>query len=41
MGRLAEEAFSPRTLERAWHSVLTNDRQDGIVGWGVARFEAD
>ena len=41
MGRLAEAAFSPRTLERAWHSVLTNDRRDGIVGAGVARFEAD
>ena len=41
MGRLAEAAFSPRTLERAWHAVLTNDRRDGIVGAGVARFEAD
>jgi CRISPR-associated protein Cas1 len=41
MGQLAEVAFSPRALERAWHLVLTKDREDGIVGPGVARFEAD
>ena len=41
MGQLAKVAFSPRALERAWHLVLTKDREDGIVGPGVARFEAD
>ncbi len=39
MGRLAERAFAPDALRRAWLDVLANDRADGELGHGVARFE--
>lgn len=40
MGRLAEEAFAPTSLRRAWLDVLANDRQDGQLAPSVTRFEA-
>lgn len=39
MGRLADRAFAPDALRRAWLEVLANDRADGELGHGVARFE--
>lgn len=39
MGRLAELAFGPESLRRAWRDVLANDRADGVMSRGVLRFE--
>lgn len=41
MGRLADQAFTDAALRRAWSEVLANDAEDGQLGTGVARFEAD
>lgn len=38
MGTLADRAFAPDALERAWREVLTKDAADGTVGPAVARF---
>ena len=40
-GRLAESAFAVPALTNAWQEVLANDRDDGVLSPGVARFEAD
>ena len=38
MGRLADTAFSPETLRRAWEDILASDRADGSLAPGVDRF---
>lgn len=38
---LAERAFALSALTSAWQEVLANDREDGVVSPGVARFEAN
>lgn len=39
--KLADRAFEPAALARAWEDVLAADREDGILGPGVARFAED
>lgn len=41
MGALAERAFRPESLRRAWEDVLAADAQDGALGTGVQRFRDD
>ncbi len=40
MGRQAEDAFAPTSLREAWLDVVSNDREDGLLTSGVARFQA-
>ena len=38
MTGLLERAISARSLQRAWEDVLANDREDGVLSPGIARF---
>lgn len=41
MGALAEQAFAPAALKQAWADILANDRADGVLSWGGAKFLDD
>ena len=41
MGTLAELAFRPQALRRAWEDVLAADLADGALAPGVDRFQND
>lgn len=41
MGRLADTAFTDRSLRQAWADVIENDKSDGVLSAGVERFEQD
>ena len=41
MGELWQRAIAERALAAAWEDVLANDREDGVLGAGVARFAED